>query len=302
MQNQSNRDRDFEQKLQKLRSDINQVDEEIIKLLKQRMEIIKQVGELKKSSNEKFFIRSNREADMIRDLVDKADGSIPKSTIVNIWRKIITTANVCEQSIKIAIHNPKKISDYNYLTKEYYGEIVPIIDFDSVNNVVLAIEKQEVQIGIFPLPSQHFEDFHKKEELNENWWINLANNKLGIKVFAIIPFIETKNNHQNFDSIKLVAAAIKKPEKSRCDNSLFYVEIDEKFSKSQINSSFKEAGIEIKLIKSVKLSKVENVIFYLLEASGFIDENDERIKLLNKSKIKPYIKILGHFANPIKVE
>jgi chorismate mutase len=66
MQNQQNKTPELQKTLNLFRQDIDQIDHQIIALLEERMEIISQVGELKKSNKEKFFIRSSREADMIK--------------------------------------------------------------------------------------------------------------------------------------------------------------------------------------------------------------------------------------------
>ena len=153
------------------REQIDEIDLKILNLLKDRMAVIKNVGDLKKSYNEKFYIRSNREADMIKNLVNLAENKFPKSAIINIWRKIITTANMNEQELRIAIHNPKNISDYTYLIREYYNNDVPIINYDSANSVVSDLENKNAQIGIFALPSSNDES-DKKEDTKENWWIS----------------------------------------------------------------------------------------------------------------------------------
>ena len=85
MQNQKNNN--SENSLTDLRFQIDNIDDQIINLLGERMGIVNQVGELKKNNNEKFFIRSNREADMIKDLLKKSKSNFPKTAIINIWRK-----------------------------------------------------------------------------------------------------------------------------------------------------------------------------------------------------------------------
>jgi chorismate mutase len=92
--------------LQELRNEIDEIDQEIINLINRRMSIIPKVSEVKKNNNEKFFIKSSREADMIKNLIKKVENNSLKLAIINIWRKIITTANNCEQKLKIGIHNP----------------------------------------------------------------------------------------------------------------------------------------------------------------------------------------------------
>jgi chorismate mutase len=291
MEKQQNKS--YEPALQAIRQDIDKIDEKIITLLEERMNVISKVASLKKNHQEKFFIRSARESDMIKNLTKRVK-IFPKSIIVDIWRKIITAANMCEQPLSIGIHNPKNISDYVYLTKEYYSDIVPILNFDSATNLVAAIEKNEVQIGIFSLPKENDEIQHK-EDFGENWWISLANNNIGLKVFTRIPFIENKK----YDAINLVALAVKEPEKSMADSSLLYVELKSEFSKQQLVALLKVAGISVKVLKFVKLPQVEGMAFCLLEAEGFFLENDEVFKSLKKSELKPYIKVLGHYATAI---
>ncbi len=291
----------LEMALQALRDDIDKIDNQLISLLEERVKIIAQVGELKKNNQEKFLIRASREADMIKNLVKKIGTNFPESVVVDIWRKIISAANAQEQALRIAIHNPKNISDYLYLVREYYNDSIPIHTFDSATNIVAEMEKGEVQIGVFALPSSNHEEHDKKEDAKENWWISLANNRLGLKIFAKIPFIEFEGDEKNRDNIQLVAVAAKMPEKSSDDNSLLYVEVGKEISKTQVLSALREQNLAAKILKSVKLHQVEGVVFYLIELTGFHLESDESLKKFSKSKIKPFAKILGHYATPIKV-
>lgn len=271
--------------LLQLRSQIDEIDNQIINLLNKRIDVIEEVSSYKKNIGEKFFIKSAREADMIKALVSKANSRIPKSTIVNIWRKIITSANCLEQNLKIAIHNPNKIIDYGYLVREYYGDFVPLIFHDSVNNIVLEIENDQAQIGIFVLPNNN-------ENKTENWWINLANNQSGIKVFAKIPFIGES-------AYNLVAVAKKTPEKSLDDETLLSIEVDKEISKYQVNDALKAAKFKFKILQSTSLEQIHNINFYLVEIEGFFDEKSAEIIKFSKSEIKPFVKVLGHFAKAI---
>ena len=293
MENQQNKT--SEPALLALRQEIDAIDNQIIDLLGKRMQVINRVGELKKSNNEKFFIRSNREADMIKDLIKKSNSAFPKSAIVSIWRKIIASANMHEQSLNIALHNPKNVSDYSYLLREYYYDAVPINSHDSTSNVVAELEKGSAQIAVFELP--RLNEDHEKSEMTDNWWIGLANNKSGIKIFAKIPFVESNDHKQ----INLVALAIKPAERSQEDNSLLYVEAKKEVSRSQILSAFIEQDLKATILKSVKLPQVDDVIFYLVELEGFHSEEDLAIKNLSKSKHRPYVKVLGTYACPIKI-
>jgi chorismate mutase len=296
---QNHKNNSAENSLGQLRQKIDEIDEKIISLLEQRMGVISQVGELKRNNNEKFFIRSNREADMIKDLVKKCGDIVPKATIISIWRKIIAMANLHEQNLEIAIYNPKNLADYKYLVREYYDNLVLLHNFDSSNSVILALEKNQAQIAVFALPQVNEEE--KKSDIQEAWWIALANNKSGLKVFAKLPFFEFADEKKDNGKFELVAVAAKEPEKSSQDNSLLCVEVTKEISKNQILAALKAQNLSAKILKIVTLSQVEGVNFLLIELDGFWLESDEAIKNFTKSAFKPYAKILGHFALPIKI-
>ncbi|MDA0902397.1 MAG: chorismate mutase [Proteobacteria bacterium] len=290
MENQHNNQ--VSKELAQFRKEIDEIDNQIIKLLDKRVKIVGKVGEHKKKNNEKFLIRSNREADMIKSLAARCNSAIPKSVIVDIWRKIITCANFLEQDLKIAIHNPKKIASNACLIREYYGDFVPIINHDSVNSMILAIEKAEVQIGIFVLPEPN------REEIDENWWAYLANNDK-LKVYAKLPFVERVNDFGN--ERNLVAVAMKQPEQSSEDKTLLSIEISNDIPKSKLLDVLKAVQIDFKILKSTRLTQVNNIVFNLVEIDGFFEDGDELIKKIAADKIKPYIKVIGHYPTPIKL-
>ena len=279
--------------LLKFREQIDEIDRKILNLLGNRIKIITQVGEHKKSQQENFLIRSNREADMIKNLLKISDHSIPKSAIVNIWRKIITSSNILEQEIKIALYNPDQLPDYYYLVREYYGDFVPIINHNSVTNIISEIEKEIVQIGIFPLPKNG----DNKNYDHQNWWINFPKNS-NIRVFAKIPFIEYQNNDLAQVN-NLVAVAAKTAEKSSSDKSLLLIETDRKIDRNQIQIIIEKTGLDGVILNISNSAQIPGINFYLLEIDGFFEEQSAEILALSQNKIRPYIKIIGHYPTPI---
>jgi hypothetical protein len=232
---------------------------------------------------------------MVKRLVASANNLIPKSTIVNIWRKIIASSNVLEQEIKIAIHNPNKSAEYFYQVKEYYGDFISIQNFDSITNIVSEIEKGQIHIAIFSIPSAN-----SKDNLSEHWWISLANNNKNLRIFTKIPFVEYAEDEFE-DGKGLVAMAIKTAEKSSDDKTLLTVEINSEVPMEEVLEAIRKSGLNGKIFKSTKLKGIDNIIFYLIEVDGFFENGDVKIDAFVKSSIKPYVKILGHYPAPIKL-
>jgi chorismate mutase len=226
--------------LQELRNEIDEIDQEIINLINRRMSIIPKVSEVKKNNNEKFFIKSSREADMIKNLIKKVENNSLKLAVINIWRKIITNANNCEQKLKIGIHNPSSQVEYEYIVREYFSQEISITNFDSATNLIAEMEKSLINIGVFLLPNPEVE-FDKKDTTQKNWWINMANNRVGLKVYAKIPFFEIASKKNN--NLQLVLSAIKEAEPSELDNTILTIEVANSVSKLEVFSLFKNNNL-----------------------------------------------------------
>ena len=272
--------------LQNFRSKIDAIDNKIIDLLEKRMAVISDVAIFKRKNNYKFFIRSAREADMIKNLQKKCNFCFPKSAIFDIWRKIISSANAFEQKPQITIHNPRNIPDYFYLVQRYYGDFIPIDSQKSAKNIISKIIKNQIQIGVFAL---------KQDTNNQSWWSIINDSKSEIKIFALIaaPNSKTKLIHtQN----NLFLVAIKEAEKSELDNSLLTIRINKDISRNKILSILKKANLEAKILDSHQDSKYKDQTLYLTEIKGFYTSNsNEIIALTSKLAQNAKIKIIGNY-------
>lgn len=285
MQNQENKT--FVDELLKLRDDINKIDDDILKLLENRLEIVKKVKSLKENHNDKFFIKSAREADMIKSLIAKSKNTLPSSLIIDIWRKIITFSNCSEQKVNISLHNPQQTESFKHIIKSYYNDSVPITNHNTASSVITDLASNKSQIAIFQLSK------YDQEDLADHWWINIANNVSGIKIFAKIPMKDSKEN--------LLALAIKDAEQSSSDNSLLCVEISREITEAQIKSDLGSKFDQFSILRSVKSDKVnKNATFYLIEVQGFYTESSEEVVKMSSLKSKPFVKVIGNYPTQIE--
>jgi len=274
--------------LEEFRKKIDNIDCKILSLLEDRMEVVKEVAKFKTRKKHKFFIKSAREADMINELIQKSSNNLFNETILSIWRKIITNANLLEQEIKIALHNPDKNNDYIHPLREYFNNLVPINNFENASNIIHSLEKNEFQIAAFSLPKS------PDNTNNKNWWINFAANN-DVKIYAKTSFGKENDD----DNLELVLAAKKEVEKSKSDNTLTVIEFEKSVNKSDINLELKSLEIDFKILDQSNLSQIDNIDFYLIELKGFFDIKNAKIQKFLQSKLKPFIKIIGYYANSI---
>lgn len=273
--------------LKDFRAKIDAIDNQIIKLLSKRMEVVKEVAKFKRKNHYQFFIRFARESDMIKNLQKHCNFGLSKSAIFAIWRKIIASSNALEQELKIIIHNPHNIPDYRYLAEQYYGSFIAIDESKNAKNIISQINSNKVQIGIFAQKA------HKNQS---SWWIILANNKTETKIFGLIPPIKkaTKNTIYNQNNLYMVAN--KDAEKSTADNSLLTIKTDKKITQNKILSIIKKTNLRPKILDQTQESKDQKSIWYLIELKGFYTNScKEIIALASYFDSKTKIKIIGNY-------
>jgi chorismate mutase len=287
-----------EKNLENFRKKIDKIDNKIINLLYERIKVVHEVAEFKKQKEYKLFIHSAREADMIKNLLKKCNFAFPKSAIISIWRKIITSANNLEQKLKIGIYNPCNISNYFYQTSEYYGDFVKITLETKLKNIFIKLKKNQLQIAIFALPSHN--STKNQAKLDTPWWFWLANNEIGLsqkfnpRVFSLISL--KKNKEDN-----LVAVGIKEAEKSSSDNSLIAMWLLQDLPQRKILSLLKKVNIKAKILDSFLKFNSHKNICYLLESSNFYSDSSlEIIKLAESIEILK-IRVIGNYPTPFEV-
>lgn len=74
--------------LEDLRKEIDECDNEIIRLLKRRMEISREIGVVKKENNLPLY-DEKREQEVMKKLEGMSSGILSKETIDNIYKEIL---------------------------------------------------------------------------------------------------------------------------------------------------------------------------------------------------------------------
>ncbi len=217
---------------------------------------------------------------MIRNLIKKTDQKIHKATIFLIWRKIITYANILEQDIAIGLLNSEQNNNYQHYIKEYYNNFIDIQNYNDSEKLILDINENKIKLAIFPLK-------------DESWWIKLLKTDNKFHIFAKIPFLKYKENH-NQDS-DLFIAAIKDPEQSENDKTLLAINSNLDFK--NIENIFNKNNAKFTILKQ-KITDDES--YNLVQIDNFYTENEQLIIDLNhNSQINA--KIIGYYATEINI-
>jgi len=83
--------------LQDLRSQINTVDEELLKLLAERMDIAREISEIKKLEG-LSIVDADREKELLLQIEKKAELlNLPPKEVAEIWQKIFELSHIIQK-------------------------------------------------------------------------------------------------------------------------------------------------------------------------------------------------------------
>jgi chorismate mutase/prephenate dehydratase len=138
--------------LKNLRKQIDNIDDEILKLLNKRMEIVKKVGELKNSSNAPIY-RPEREKEIIERLTNlskKENGILKKEHIEAIFLEIFAISRTLERSERIAFLGP--IGTYTHQAAEHkFGANAKYLPLLNIEAVFKTVHNKEAKYGVVPI-------------------------------------------------------------------------------------------------------------------------------------------------------
>jgi chorismate mutase/prephenate dehydratase len=138
--------------LLKLREEIDKIDNEIIRLLNKRMEIVKKVGELKNTTNAPIY-RPEREKEIIERLTEiskKEGGILKKEDIEAIFLEIFAISRALERREQIAYLGPA--GTYTHQAAEsrfgYNARYLPVMN---IEGVFKAVVNKKAKYGVVPI-------------------------------------------------------------------------------------------------------------------------------------------------------
>jgi chorismate mutase-like protein len=179
--------------LLKLRQQLDSIDNQLHQLIMQRIEVVEQVGELKRN-NPSFvqrgqFMYPGREAAIVRRLAAQHRGALPVSSLVQLWRELMmATLYSVEQPFSygyltdhLTTHDHNAPPSVALLARDHFGTAVPATAFDSPIDLIAAIQQQIVNYAVLPWPAA-----------GNHWWTALLHQadhpSTPLQIFFALPF------------------------------------------------------------------------------------------------------------------
>ncbi len=138
--------------LESLRRKIDSIDDEILRLLNERMVYVNQVGEIKTKVGGAIY-RPEREQAIINRLVEKSkeqNGALDRRAIEAIFYEIIGVAKDLERAEKVAYLGPK--GTFTHQAAEMrFGSIKEYLPLASISSVFKAVDSSRAAYGVVPI-------------------------------------------------------------------------------------------------------------------------------------------------------
>ena len=135
--------------LEQLRASIDGVDDRILDLLRERAELVEQVGKLKDKSGDSYYAPEREEA-LLRRLVAANRSRLPEFSLRAIYREILSTMRALEQSIKVAYLGPRTTFSHQAAAR-HFGSAVELVPERTIDEVFEAVERGRAHYGVVPI-------------------------------------------------------------------------------------------------------------------------------------------------------
>ena len=131
------------------RSRINNLDDEILKLLNQRGTAALRIGELKRQQDLPYFI-PEREAQVLERLVARNPGPLGPEAIRVIWREILSASLALEHPLPVAYLGPPGTFTHQAATRRF-GSSAQLLPVPTIAEIFDEVERNRAEFGVVPV-------------------------------------------------------------------------------------------------------------------------------------------------------
>ncbi len=253
--------------LNSIREQIDTLDNKIHDLLIKRAEIVVKIGEEKRKSKARI-IQPDREAVMVRRLLERHKGPLPREAVVRIWRELVGAVSLLQTNLKIVVNVPEGDSGLAYwgMAKDYFSSVLPMQKAGNPLAALAMVREEDSVFAVLPWP----EDNQKNP-----WWGYLLDETSdeSMRIIARLPLGDRAHDEPNSEHRALVVARLKY-EPTGMDRSFLALEVAEGISRARIIDKAEALGLTALSLHTCPGINPGKKL-HLLEVDDYVDPEKE---------------------------
>jgi chorismate mutase/prephenate dehydratase len=139
-----------EEKLGQLREHIDAIDAQLLKLISERASCAQQVAEVKQQAGDTTYFRPEREAQVLRGIMEKNQGPLGNEEMARLFREIMSACLALEQPIKVAFLGPEGTFTQEAALK-HFGHSALTVPMNAIDEVFREVTAGSAHYGVVPV-------------------------------------------------------------------------------------------------------------------------------------------------------
>jgi len=158
--------------LEDLRKDIDSIDDQLLRLLNQRMNFVHKVGELKRTTKTLIY-RPEREKQILERMYAQNQGPLNKEAIEAIFLEIFAAARNIELPERIAFLGPEG-SFTHQAAESRFGAMSEYMTLPTIRSVFEAVDTGRAKFGVIPIENNQEGIVYETVDLLNEMNVNIA--------------------------------------------------------------------------------------------------------------------------------
>jgi chorismate mutase len=277
--------------LDSLRAELDRLDDALHDTLMARAEVVQRVAAL--GAKGPVALRPGREADIIRRLLRRHRGALPKRVLPRIWRELLAATTAMQGPYAITVCEVPRANGtdgYAALTREHFGTGTPMRVHRSPAQAIAEVSAGTAIAAVLPMPAED-------EDGRSAWWTALLQRDTPrIHVVGRLPFWSPRV--EGSPQVRALVVSVVAPDRSAHDHSLIGLELSPEMSRARLSAALAELGFTT---SGILLRRAEHDprSLVLVDVDGYVTEDDPRLAML--TTLRPPV-VLGAYAMPVDGE
>lgn len=139
-----------DQRLRKLRDQIDSLDQKIQTLIGKRAQCAQDIAKIKLKVGENNFYRPEREAEVLRSVIERNRGPLPDEDVARLFREIMSACLALESTLSVAFLGPEGTFTQEAALK-HFGQFVRTVPLGAIDEVFREVESGNAHFGVVPI-------------------------------------------------------------------------------------------------------------------------------------------------------